>query len=215
MSPPCDRPSRTEAAVGIEPVPFGGRALSCARRPSDGAVARNRMELSRRSAGGYGVALKVVACLADNILMRSATERVQKVDTLAAAVSSCLLEKGEEDTVGFETEVETTHVSRQEAARLAGVHVNTIRLWEENGRVHAQKLENGRVMIPMSELEAIVRERRSESGGDPEHRVVELEAENGFLRAEIGVLRETLERLQKQHGELLQTVIELAKGRET
>lgn len=112
-----------------------------------------------------------------------------------------------------DTELETTHVSRQEAARLAGVHVNTIRLWEESGRLHPQKLENGRVMIPMSELEAIVRERRS-TDDDPGHRLVELEAENGILRSENAFLREAFERLQKEHGELLHTVIELARGKE-
>lgn len=108
-----------------------------------------------------------------------------------------------------EAEVVTTHVSRQEAARLAGVHVNTIRLWEEHGRVHPHKLENGRVMIPMSELEAIVKERRPED--DASH-TSELEAEVQVLRAENVLLREALEQLRKEHGELLMTVIELAKG---
>lgn len=105
-------------------------------------------------------------------------------------------------------------VSRQEAARLAGVHVNTIRLWEEHGRVHPRKLENGRVMILLSELEAIVRERRAEMSDDPAQRVVELEAENGVLRAENVMLKEALDRVAKEHAELLSTVIELAKGRE-
>ena len=112
-----------------------------------------------------------------------------------------------------DTGLETTHVSRQEAARLAGVHPNTIRLWEENGRLHPHKLENGRVMIPISELEAIVRERRSPEG-DPEHRIAELEAENGILRAENAFVKEAYTQLQKEHAELLSTVIELARGKE-
>lgn len=113
-----------------------------------------------------------------------------------------------------DTQLETTHVSRQEAARLAGVHVNTIRLWEENGRVHPQKLENGRIMIPMSELEDIVKARRTAEVGDPEHRMIELEVENGILRSENTFLREAYTRLQEEHAELLSTVIGLAKGKE-
>lgn len=109
-----------------------------------------------------------------------------------------------------DTGLETTHVSRQEAARLAGVHPNTIRLWEESGRVHPRKLENGRVMIPMSELEAVVKERRTPEG-DPEHRIAELETENGILKAELAFLREAYTQIQKEHAELLSAVIELAR----
>jgi hypothetical protein len=123
-------------------------------------------------------------------------------------------DRGEEDTVAPDTQLETTHVSRQEAARLAGVHVNTIRLWEESGRVHPRKLENGRIMIPMSELEDVVKARRSAEAGDPEHRLIELEAEVGILRSENAFLKEAYTRLQQEHAELLSTVIDLARGKE-
>ena len=101
-------------------------------------------------------------------------------------------------------------VSRREAARLAGVSYNGIRLWEKQGRLHPTRMENGHVMIPMSELEAIVRERRQEEG-DPEIRLVKLEAENEALHAENEMLKETLAQLRKEHEELLRTVIELAR----
>lgn len=103
-----------------------------------------------------------------------------------------------------------TLVSRREAARLAGVSYNGIRLWEKQGRLHAVKMENGHVMYPISELEAIVKERRQEEG-DPEIRLVKAEAENEALHAEIELLKDTLTQLRTEHEELLRTVIELAR----
>lgn len=50
-------------------------------------------------------------------------------------------------------------ISRREAAQRADVHINTIRLWEDAGRLHAIKQENGRVLIRSSELGIVSQSR--------------------------------------------------------
>lgn len=105
----------------------------------------------------------------------------------------------------------TELVSRQEAARLAGVHVNTIRLWEDGGRLHPVKQENGRVMIPLSELEEVVKERQQHPEGEHD-RLIAAEAEVKALRSENELLRETLTQLREEHGRLLDKVLSLTRG---
>lgn len=80
-------------------------------------------------------------------------------------------------------------VSRQEAARRAGVHYNTIRNeWEPTGRLRTKKVRRGKsyeVLIELSSLDALIASRhtagRSTQGGD--ERIAALEAENRELRA--------------------------------
>lgn len=113
------------------------------------------------------------------------------------------------------TDVEEDLVPRREAARLAGVHVNTVRLWEDHGRVHVVKLDNGRVMIPRADVEAIVAERTTPSGDDLALRLSACEAENRLLRDQLDVTREDYSRLQRQHEMLLDALVRsrgLARG---
>lgn len=80
------------------------------------------------------------------------------------------------------------YVTRREAAELAGVHINTVRLWERTGRVSTMKQDNGVVMIPRAEVDQIVEHRR-ESAMDDNARMAALEAENRVLREELEVVR--------------------------
>jgi DNA-binding transcriptional MerR regulator len=93
-------------------------------------------------------------------------------------------------------------LTRREAAELAGVHINTIRLWERTGRVHPQKLPNGIVMIPRAEVESIISNRREGARTDAEH-MAELEAE-------VRMLREEKAELSVRYEKLLDEVIRLA-----
>ena len=85
-------------------------------------------------------------------------------------------------------------VTRREAAEMAGVHINTVRLWEQTGRVQIRKAENGVVMIPRDQIEGIIEQRR-DSGMDDGARIASLETENRMLREERDQLREQYERL--------------------
>lgn len=100
------------------------------------------------------------------------------------------------------TKVAADYVTRREAAELAGVHLNTIRLWESTGRVDTQKAENGVVMIPRRQIEEIVESRR-ESALDDKSRIAVLEAENRMLREEL------LERKRSEQ-QLLDRIIRIA-----
>lgn len=117
-------------------------------------------------------------------------------------------ERGEEMTTGT-----NELVTRQEAARLAGVHVNTIRLWEESERLHPVKQSNGRVMIPLSELEDVVKDRQQQGASDHD-RLIELEADNRALIRERDLLSERLEKLEQQHAELLAAILRQVRGSE-
>ena len=97
-------------------------------------------------------------------------------------------------------------VTRREAAELAGVHINTIRLWETTGRVDTQKSASGVVMIPRTQIEAIVESRR-DSRMDDQSRIAALEATLKATESE-------LERTRNQYDRLLNRMIELAGGQE-
>lgn len=95
-------------------------------------------------------------------------------------------------------------ITRREAAEIAGVHINTVRLWEQSGRVSAQKAPNGVVLIPRDEIERIAAERHDSAMGDRE-RVAALEADNRRLQEE-------LDRLRGQYQQLLDKVISLVRS---
>lgn len=95
-------------------------------------------------------------------------------------------------------------VTRREAAELAGVHINTIRLWESTHRVDTTKGEGGVVMIPRSQIEAIVESRR-DIGQDDKARIAALESETRMLRDE-------LEHTRGEYRLLLDRVLSLAGG---
>lgn len=108
--------------------------------------------------------------------------------------------------VGAQTQEERL-VSRREAARIAGVHYNTIRLWERTGRLTPHKQGGGDVYISVSELEGVVSERVDQAGDSDEARVAALTAENKMLR-------DDLNRLEERYDRLLNTVLRLAGSEE-
>jgi len=101
-------------------------------------------------------------------------------------------------------------LSRREVAHLARVHPNTVKnVWERNGWLTRVEIKVGRQMevrYRRDEVEALIAERRSqhEPAYDPEFgnatRLAALEAENTLLREE-------LDRLRKQHEDLLQEIL--------
>jgi hypothetical protein len=105
------------------------------------------------------------------------------------------------------TKVAEDHLTRREAAELAKVHLNTVRLWESTGRVDTIKAANGVVMIPRSQILEIIESRRG-SGMDDSARIAALEAENRMLREE-------RDKITNQYQRILDRFIELAGTRIT
>lgn len=106
-------------------------------------------------------------------------------------------------------------VTRREAAEIAGVHVNTVRLWERTGRVHPQKDDSGSgvVMIPLAEIEAIVEARREHSLDGPA-RAAALETENRMLREQLDETKEELRQLRERYQQFTERVMRMAEGSE-
>ena len=61
-------------------------------------------------------------------------------------------ERGEETMEALVVEAEEW-ITRREASEIADVHMNTIRLWEQSGRITTKKAGNGMVLIPRHEIE--------------------------------------------------------------
>ncbi len=102
-------------------------------------------------------------------------------------------------------------VTRREAARIAGVHYNTIRLWERSGRLTPRKLPNGDVMIDRGQLEAVLRDRKEgDTSDDP--RVQVLEAEVKLLSEERDRLLAELEQARTRHDKLVDKITDIATG---
>lgn len=85
-------------------------------------------------------------------------------------------------------------VTRRQAATIAGVHYNTVRLWERHGRIHPRRAPNGEMMIDVRELEEIMRDRGT-TQPDDRSRIAALEAENKLLREQLAVVSERYEKL--------------------
>lgn len=94
-------------------------------------------------------------------------------------------------------------VTRREAAAIAGVHYNTVRLWERTGRIRPRRATNGDVLIDARELEEVMRERGA-GIPDDRSRIAALEAENRLLR-------EQLARTSEQYERLLEKVLQLTE----
>lgn len=97
-------------------------------------------------------------------------------------------------------------ITRREAAEIAGVHMNTVRLWEQSGRVTAEKAPNGVVLIPRVEIERIAAERHDNAQTEKE-RIAGLETE-------VRMLREELERERSERATLLARILEMTGGRD-
>lgn len=79
-------------------------------------------------------------------------------------------------------------MTRREAAELAGVHINTVRIWETTGRVEVHKGENGIVLIPRSQVEAVIETRRDLALED-KAKIAALEAELRVTKDEPSYIR--------------------------
>ena len=108
------------------------------------------------------------------------------------------------------------YVDREEAAQLAGVHWNTIRLWERTGRVHPKREMRGakeRVLIPLSELQAIIDTRGAKYAPAPNHdQISSLRESIARLEAELGASRERLTELRNERERLLDRLLDTRGG---
>lgn len=101
-------------------------------------------------------------------------------------------------------------LSRQEAAKRAGVHYNTIRKWAEEGLLETRKVPGQgpyEVQIEVGSLDKIIQDRhtsRQLSDGDTKERIAVLEAE-------VRELRTQLARSEIERRELLERVLRLAE----
>jgi DNA-binding transcriptional MerR regulator len=95
-------------------------------------------------------------------------------------------------------------ITRREAAELAGVHINTVRLWESTGRVRTEKADNGVVLIPREDTERVIDTRHDATLSDKE-RIAALEVE-------VRMLREERDNALAERATLLARIIELAGG---
>lgn len=96
-------------------------------------------------------------------------------------------------------------LTRQEAARRAGVHVNSIRLWEKKGllnpiRSGSPGLEEVRILE--AELDEVM-SSRSPRGPRAGSRVIQLERRVAALEAENALLREEIERARDERVQLI------------
>ena len=83
------------------------------------------------------------------------------------------------------------------AAELAGMHPQTLRIYERRGLVHPARTQGGNRRYSDADIEQLRRiSALAEEGMNLEgiRRVMELEAENERLRAELAAARETAER---------------------
>jgi len=129
-----------------------------------------------------------------------------------------------------------TMMTRREAAKYAGVHYNTVRLWEKQGRITPERVMVGgveEVRISVEQLTAIIDERgtgsgtslllRPESLGDSVETMnlwrlyEEAVAENKRLSEELSASNATVDQLQQQldrcqgeYQDLVKSVLEIA-----
>ena len=102
-------------------------------------------------------------------------------------------------------------ISRREAARVAGVHYNTIRLWEQTGRITPHKQDSGDVLVSRAELESVMVARK-EDVGDDDPRVAALETEVRLLVAERDRLLEQVEEASKRYERLVDKLAHTIDG---
>lgn len=103
-------------------------------------------------------------------------------------------------------------LSRREAARVAGVHYNTVRLWEQSGRLTPHRQENGDVLISRSELDEVIEARKEETGDGDNPRVAALETEVRLLTTERDRLVADLRSAQERYDKLVERVATIASG---
>lgn len=119
--------------------------------------------------------------------------------------------------------VEEEELSRNEFARRAGVHYNTVRLWEKTGKIRVRRVTSNNqeeIRIPVSELTRILAEReRGHEAALPDPRrllssgriweVYETtREENARLRAQVELLREELEARRAELDKLLAALLQ-------
>lgn len=100
---------------------------------------------------------------------------------------------------------ESEMLTRREAADLLGVHQNTVRGWEQTGRVTTEKAPNGMVMIQRADIERIAAERTETALSDR----AKLAICEARLETEITARQD----LERRYDALLQQVIKIAGGK--
>jgi excisionase family DNA binding protein len=101
------------------------------------------------------------------------------------------------------------YLTRRQAGEYAGVHYNTIRLWEQAGKVQTER-RGSLVLVKKSDLDRIMdgrdeRTRLLASLRKGDHLLVRLQAENA-------VLREELANFRREKAEMLRLLFEQRSG---
>lgn len=112
---------------------------------------------------------------------------------------------------------EEVWLSRQDAAKRAGVHYNTLREWQEQGLVITKRSSdaaNAEVLTELSSLDKFIATRHTPSRlseSETRERLAALEAENRELRARLAHSETERRELQEQQQRLLERVLRLAE----
>lgn len=112
---------------------------------------------------------------------------------------------------------EEVWLSRQDAAKRAGVHYNVIKQWQEKGHVVSKKAgdaPNAEILTELSSLDRYLSTRHTPSrlsDSETREKLAALEAENRELRTRLAHSETERREQQEQVNKLLERVLRLAE----
>lgn len=114
------------------------------------------------------------------------------------------------------TDQRSEWLSRREAAALAGVHYNTVRGWERDGKLRTKTFpgpSGPEVHVAREDLDQLIAERPPrEPRTSADEELARYREEVARLQGEIAVLRERIDFLIQDREVLLREVLEIARG---
>jgi DNA-binding transcriptional MerR regulator len=113
--------------------------------------------------------------------------------------------------------VQEDWLTRQEAARRAGVHYNVIRDWERKGLIDVKRsgpAQNAEVLVSLASLDKHLATRHTASKlseGETREKLAAVEAENRELRSRLSQSETERREQQERINQLLERVLRLAE----
>jgi predicted nuclease with TOPRIM domain len=113
--------------------------------------------------------------------------------------------------------VQEDWLTRQEAARRAGVHYNVIRDWERKGLIDVKRsgvAQNAEVLVSLASLDKHLATRHTTSKlseGETREKLAAAEAENRELRSRLATSETERREQQERIDKLLERVLRLAE----
>ena len=147
---------------------------------------------------------------------RTSTTRFDRASRGGHAIQIPDLEVAPEMAPDEPLTIQEALISRREAMRLTGLSYNGIRNWEKTGKLTPRRVMAGQqeqIRYLADEVQAAIADRERTRAEMRSHPSREVEAQVAVLEAENRFLRERVEALTKEVGELLSTITEIAKGR--